>query len=74
MLIFQDPNNRVHHENVIDLVGASCQVATDYVKRPYVLRLKLADGAEYLFQAKDEVTLTNTFTGSKTVMLIHHIV
>ncbi|XP_059173308.1 spectrin beta chain-like isoform X3 [Physella acuta] len=49
-----DPNNRVHHENVIDLVGASCQVATDYVKRPYVLRLKLADGAEYLFQAKDE--------------------
>ncbi|KAH9489100.1 hypothetical protein Btru_057665 [Bulinus truncatus] len=49
-----DPNNRVHHEQALDLTGAVCQVASDYVKRPHVLRLKLADGAEYLFQAKDE--------------------
>ncbi|XP_067680907.1 spectrin beta chain-like isoform X4 [Haliotis asinina] len=49
-----DPNARIHHEPAIDLESATCQVASDYTKRPFVFRLKLANGGEYLFQAKDE--------------------
>lgn len=48
-----DPNTRIHHESPIDLQGASCEVAADYSKRPYVFRLRLSSGSEYLFQAKD---------------------
>ncbi|XP_076464437.1 spectrin beta chain-like isoform X2 [Babylonia areolata] len=48
-----DPNTRIHHEGPMDLQGASCEVAADYNKRPYVFRLRLASGSEYLFQAKD---------------------
>ncbi|KAJ8308165.1 hypothetical protein KUTeg_013039 [Tegillarca granosa] len=50
----QDPNLRIHHEAAIDLSGATCQRATDYTKRPYVFRVKLTNGGEYLFHAKDE--------------------
>ncbi|ESP01600.1 hypothetical protein LOTGIDRAFT_139452 [Lottia gigantea] len=49
-----DPKNRIHHEPAIELEGASCYVATDYTKRPSVFRLKLVNGGEYLFQAKDD--------------------
>uniref|UniRef100_A0A0B7BRC6 PH domain-containing protein n=1 Tax=Arion vulgaris TaxID=1028688 RepID=A0A0B7BRC6_9EUPU len=49
-----DPNNRVHHEPALDLTGATCQVAADYTKRPFVFELKLLNGSKYLFQAKDE--------------------
>ncbi|XP_041353644.1 spectrin beta chain-like isoform X2 [Gigantopelta aegis] len=49
-----DPNTRIHHESAIDLTGASCTVASDYTKRPFVFRLTLASAAEYLFQGKDE--------------------
>lgn len=52
---FQDPNLRIHHEAAIDLSGATCQRATDYTKRPNVFRVKLTNGGEYLFHAKDEV-------------------
>ncbi|CAH1792317.1 unnamed protein product [Owenia fusiformis] len=48
-----DPNSRYHNEPAIDLTGASCMVATGYTKRPHVFRLKLDNGAEYLFQCKD---------------------
>ena len=33
------------------LKGSVCETATDYTKKKNVLRLKLADGAEYLFMA-----------------------
>ncbi|KAK7507079.1 hypothetical protein BaRGS_00001930 [Batillaria attramentaria] len=48
-----DPNTRIHHEAAMDLQGALCEVALDYNKRPYVFRLRLARGSEFLFQAKD---------------------
>ncbi|KAK7104923.1 spectrin beta chain-like isoform X2 [Littorina saxatilis] len=48
-----DPNTRVHHEGPIILQQATCDVASDYNKRPFVFRLRLATGSEYLFQAKD---------------------
>ncbi|XP_050407107.1 spectrin beta chain isoform X3 [Patella vulgata] len=49
-----DPKNRIHHEPAIELLGGQSNVASDYTKRPSVFRLKLANGGEYLFQAKDD--------------------
>ncbi|XP_074662524.1 spectrin beta chain-like isoform X4 [Tubulanus polymorphus] len=49
-----DPSARFHHEPAIDLAGSSVAVATDYHKRPHVLRLKLNNGGEYLLQCKDD--------------------
>ena len=53
----QDPENRVHHEPPIVLSRAVCNRATDYTKRPFVLRVHLPNGGEYLFQAKDELEM-----------------
>ncbi|VDI17962.1 spectrin beta [Mytilus galloprovincialis] len=53
----QDPENRVHHESAIVLNDATCNRAMDYTKRPFVLRVHLPNGGEYLFQAKDEVEM-----------------
>ena len=39
----------------IDLAGVSALAATNYTKKPNVFRLKLNNGGEYLFHAKDEV-------------------
>ena len=61
---YQDPNTHIHHESAIDLHGACCEVARDYGKRPYVFRLKLSDGSEYLFQAKNAVSLSVVTTYS----------
>jgi spectrin beta len=49
-----DPKSYYRHEQPIDLEGASAAVATDYVKRPHVFRIKLANGGDFLFQCKDE--------------------
>lgn len=52
-----DPNTRLHHEPPINLTGATCDRAHDYTKRPHVFRLRIATGAEYLFQCKDDAEL-----------------
>eukprot|EP00106_Octopus_bimaculoides_P014006 XP_014781448.1 PREDICTED: spectrin beta chain-like [Octopus bimaculoides] len=57
-----DPNTRLHHETAINLSGATCDRAHDYTKRPHVFRLKLAGGAEYLFQCKDDAEMENWIT------------
>jgi hypothetical protein len=54
--LFQDPTSRIHHEGPLELQGARCEVAADYNKRPFVFRLHLARGSEFLFQAKDAVS------------------
>ncbi|XP_067113725.1 spectrin family protein [Osmerus mordax] len=43
-----------HGEVPISLGEAVCEVANDYKKRKHVFKLRLGDGREYLFQAKDE--------------------
>ena len=43
------------HRAQIDVAGVNALAATDYTKKPNVFRLKLSNGAEYLFHAKDEV-------------------
>ena len=52
----QEPKTFFHHEQPIDVTASSASVATDYVKRPHVFRLKLATGGDYLFQCKDDVS------------------
>jgi spectrin beta len=37
----------------LSLVGASVDVATDYTKKEHVFRIKLSNGGQYLFRAKD---------------------
>jgi len=49
-----EPKAYYHGEQPASLEGAVSNVATDYQKRPYVFRLKLENGAEYLFQGKDD--------------------
>ena len=53
----QDPSTLIHHETAMELSGAECEPATDYIKRPHVFRLRLTDGNEYLFMAKDAVSV-----------------
>ncbi|XP_042895897.1 spectrin beta chain [Parasteatoda tepidariorum] len=50
----QEPENYYRNEQPIDLRGGTAEVPSDYTKRKHVLRLKLSNGAEYLFQAKDD--------------------
>lgn len=52
---FKDPKAYFHREQPIELEGSSAAYATDYQKRPFVFRLKLQNGGDYLFQGKDEV-------------------
>uniref|UniRef100_I3JIG6 Spectrin beta chain n=1 Tax=Oreochromis niloticus TaxID=8128 RepID=I3JIG6_ORENI len=46
-----------HNELPISLKDATCDVASDYKKKKHVFKLRIADGNEYLFQAKDEVSM-----------------
>uniref|UniRef100_A0A665T3N2 Spectrin beta chain n=1 Tax=Echeneis naucrates TaxID=173247 RepID=A0A665T3N2_ECHNA len=43
-----------HNEVPISLREATCDVASDYKKKKHVFKLRVTDGNEYLFQAKDE--------------------
>ncbi|MED6269717.1 Spectrin beta chain, non-erythrocytic 1 [Characodon lateralis] len=43
-----------HSEIPISLKDAVCEVAVDYKKKKHVFKLKITDGNEYLFQAKDD--------------------
>ncbi|XP_069698706.1 spectrin beta chain isoform X3 [Periplaneta americana] len=48
------PDSYFKSENPVDLRGGSTKVADDYTKKKHVFRIKLANGAEYLFQARDD--------------------
>ncbi|XP_069033280.1 spectrin beta chain, non-erythrocytic 1 isoform X1 [Embiotoca jacksoni] len=43
-----------HSEIPVSLRDAVCEVALDYKKKKHVFKLKITDGNEYLFQAKDD--------------------
>ncbi|CAG12329.1 unnamed protein product [Tetraodon nigroviridis] len=43
-----------HSQIPVSLKDAACEVALDYKKKKHVFKLKITDGNEYLFQAKDE--------------------
>uniref|UniRef100_A0A673HN28 Spectrin beta chain n=1 Tax=Sinocyclocheilus rhinocerous TaxID=307959 RepID=A0A673HN28_9TELE len=48
-----------HGEVLISLSEAVCEVAHDYKKRKHVFKLRLGDGKEFLFQAKDEAEMSS---------------
>ena len=50
------PQNTFHGEEAVNLRGADVVVPPDYTKRKNVFRLKLSNGAEYLFEAKNAVS------------------
>lgn len=58
----QEPMKTYRGEGAADLVGAVAAVPPDYTKRKNVFRLKLASGAEYLFEAKNADEM-NTWIG-----------
>ncbi|NWR72735.1 SPTB2 protein, partial [Centropus bengalensis] len=43
-----------HNEIPVSLKDAICEIAVDYKKKKHVFKLRLTDGNEYLFQAKDD--------------------
>ncbi|XP_039594856.1 spectrin beta chain, non-erythrocytic 1 isoform X2 [Polypterus senegalus] len=43
-----------HAEIPVSLKEAVCEVAVDYKKKKHVFKLRMTDGNEYLFQAKDD--------------------
>ncbi|XP_016120335.1 spectrin beta chain, non-erythrocytic 1-like, partial [Sinocyclocheilus grahami] len=43
-----------HSEIPISLKDAVCEVAVDYKKKKHVFKLRVTDGNEFLFQAKDD--------------------
>ncbi|KAH8380943.1 spectrin beta chain isoform X1 [Drosophila serrata] len=49
-----NPELTFRGEPSYDLQGAAIDVATDYTKKKHVLRVKLANGAEFLLQAHDD--------------------
>ncbi|KAF0027867.1 hypothetical protein F2P81_020608 [Scophthalmus maximus] len=48
-----------HSEIPVGLKDAACEVALDYKKKKHVFKLKITDGNEYLFQAKDEEEMSS---------------
>ncbi|KAE8288242.1 Spectrin beta chain, non-erythrocytic 1 Beta-II spectrin Embryonic liver fodrin Fodrin beta chain [Larimichthys crocea] len=57
----KDASNGIpyHSEVPISLGEAVCEVAHDYKKRKHVFKLRLGDGKEFLFQAKDEAEMSS---------------
>uniref|UniRef100_H3BGA8 Spectrin beta chain n=1 Tax=Latimeria chalumnae TaxID=7897 RepID=H3BGA8_LATCH len=47
-----------HGEIPVSLGEASCGTAHEYKKRKHVFKLRLSDGKEFLFQAKDEMEMS----------------
>merc|ERR1711971_925968 len=48
------PGDTFKGEPSVDLINCTAEVATDYTKKKFVFRLRLANGGFYLFQAADE--------------------
>ncbi|KAF0036942.1 hypothetical protein F2P81_009816 [Scophthalmus maximus] len=48
-----------HNEAAVSLMEAACDVASDYKKKKHVFKLRVTDGNEFLFQAKDEEEMSN---------------
>jgi spectrin beta len=48
------PEAHYRNEAPINIRSATAEVAADYTKKRHVFRLKLSNGGEYLFQAKDD--------------------
>ncbi|XP_054456658.1 spectrin beta chain, non-erythrocytic 1-like isoform X1 [Anoplopoma fimbria] len=57
-----------HSEIPVTLKEAICEVALDYKKKKHVFKLKITDGNEYLFQAKDDEEMNAWISAIATAM------
>nr|XP_020664161.1 spectrin beta chain, non-erythrocytic 1 isoform X2 [Pogona vitticeps] len=57
-----------HSEIPVSLKEAVCEVAVEYKKKKHVFKLRLTDGNEYLFQAKDDEEM-NTWIQAITLAI-----
>uniref|UniRef100_A0A4W6BXI9 Spectrin beta chain n=1 Tax=Lates calcarifer TaxID=8187 RepID=A0A4W6BXI9_LATCA len=57
-----------HSEIPISLKDAVCEVALDYKKKKHVFKLKITDGNEYLFQAKDDEEMNTWISAISAAM------
>ncbi|XP_033835571.1 spectrin beta chain, non-erythrocytic 1 isoform X1 [Periophthalmus magnuspinnatus] len=57
-----------HSEIPVSLKDAVCEVATDYKKKKHVFKLKITDGNEYLFQAKDDEEMNTWISAISTAV------
>ncbi|KAM8737907.1 spectrin beta chain, non-erythrocytic 1 isoform 3-T3 [Acanthopagrus schlegelii] len=57
-----------HSEIPVSLKDAVCEVALDYKKKKHVFKLKITDGNEYLFQAKDDEEMNTWISAISTAM------
>ncbi|NXW89492.1 SPTB2 protein, partial [Alopecoenas beccarii] len=57
-----------HNEIPVSLKDAVCEIAVDYKKKKHVFKLRLTDGNEYLFQAKDDEEM-NTWIQAITLAI-----
>ncbi|KAM6922894.1 spectrin beta chain, non-erythrocytic 1-like isoform 1-T1 [Lycodopsis pacificus] len=57
-----------HSEIPVSLKEAICEVALDYKKKKHVFKLKITDGNEYLFQAKDDEEMNMWISAISTAM------
>jgi hypothetical protein len=53
----RDANEPYHNEQPLGLQQANAHIAADYTKKRNVISLQTRDGAEYLLQARDDVSL-----------------
>ncbi|XP_072287539.1 spectrin beta chain, non-erythrocytic 4 isoform X2 [Pyxicephalus adspersus] len=58
-------------EPLLNLHGASCEIANEYKKKKFVFKLRSTDGREFLFQAKDEEEMKNWITAITTCVSEH---
>ncbi|KAM8952646.1 spectrin beta chain, non-erythrocytic 4 [Pelodytes ibericus] len=58
-------------EPLLNLHGASCEVANEYKKKKFVFKLRSTDGREFLFQSKDEEEMKNWITAVTTSISEH---
>ncbi|KAG9472487.1 hypothetical protein GDO78_019184 [Eleutherodactylus coqui] len=58
-------------EPLLNLHGATCEVANEYKKKKFVFKLRSTDGREFLFQAKDEEEMKNWITAIATCVSEH---
>ncbi|XP_050537659.1 spectrin beta chain isoform X3 [Daktulosphaira vitifoliae] len=61
------PDSYFKGETPIDLRDGSADVATDYTKKKFVLRVKLSTGAEFLFQARNDIEMRQWVNTLKSV-------
>ncbi|XP_035519397.1 spectrin beta chain, non-erythrocytic 1 isoform X4 [Morone saxatilis] len=58
-----------HSEIPVSLKDAVCEVALDYKKKKHVFKLKITDGNEYLFQAKDDEEMNRWISAISAAMV-----